>query len=112
MSVLGIKDLNRIKKEVLQSWKLDARRQRVRITVHMGTCGISSGADKVLNVLQEQIEACKGNGIAITTSGCAGICNREPLVTIEIAGQEPVKGRAVRLTSGARLMCPRSTAAC
>jgi len=91
MSQLNIEDLNRIKAEVLQSWQLDTRRQKVRITVHMGTCGISSGADKVLNVLQEEIKACKGNGIAITTSGCAGICNREPLVTIEIAGQEPVK---------------------
>jgi NADH-quinone oxidoreductase subunit F/NADP-reducing hydrogenase subunit HndC len=91
MSQLNVEDLNRIKAEVLQSWQLDGRRQKVRITVHMGTCGISSGADKVFNALQEQIAACKGNGIAITTSGCAGICNREPLVTIEIAGQEPVK---------------------
>ena len=85
MSPLSIEDLNRIKEEVLQSWQLDTRRQRVRITVHMGTCGISSGADKVLNVLQKEIEACKRNDIVITTSGCAGICNREPLVTIEIA---------------------------
>ena len=91
MSQLNIEDLNRIKAEVLQSWQLNARRQKVRITVHMGTCGISSGADKVLNVLQGEIEAHKGNGIGITTSGCAGICNREPLITIEIAGQEPVK---------------------
>ncbi len=91
MSQLNIEDLNRIKAEVLQSWQVDALRQRVRITVHMGTCGISSGADKVLNVLQAEIEACGKNDIAMTTSGCAGICNREPLVTIEIAGQEPLK---------------------
>jgi len=91
MSQLNSEDLNRIKAEVLQSWQLDARRQKVRITVHMGTCGISSGADKVLHVLQGEIEAHKGNSIGITTSGCAGICNREPLITIEIAGQEPVK---------------------
>jgi len=91
MSQLCVEDLDRIKAEVLHSWQLDARRQRVRITVHMGTCGISSGADKVLNVLQKEIEACRRNGIALTTSGCAGICNREPLVTVEIAGQEPVK---------------------
>ncbi|UCE54461.1 MAG: NADH-quinone oxidoreductase subunit NuoF [Desulfobacterales bacterium] len=91
MSQLRIEDLNRIKAEVLHSWQLDKRRQRVRITVHMGTCGISSGADKVLNVLQAEIEACRRKDIAFTTSGCAGICNREPLVTIEIAGQEPVK---------------------
>jgi NADH:ubiquinone oxidoreductase subunit F (NADH-binding)/(2Fe-2S) ferredoxin len=103
MSQLNVEDLNRIKAEVLQSWQLDARRQKVRITVHMGTCGISSGADKVFNTLQEQIEACKGKGIAITTSGCAGICNREPLVTIEIAEQEPVKYGEVDVEKARRI---------
>ena len=47
---------------------------RTRITVHMGTCGISSGADKVLKRLNEEIAATASKAIAITTSGCAGIC--------------------------------------
>jgi NADP-reducing hydrogenase subunit HndB len=27
----------------------------------------------------------------ITTSGCMGLCSREPLVTVEILGREPIK---------------------
>jgi NADH:ubiquinone oxidoreductase subunit F (NADH-binding)/(2Fe-2S) ferredoxin len=91
MAVLSVEDLYQIKGEVLRQWELDTQRQPARITVHMGTCGISSGADKVLKALQDEIKARGGNGTHITTSGCAGICNREPLVTVEIAGQEPVK---------------------
>ena len=27
----------------------------------------------------------------VTTSGCMGLCSREPLVTVEILNQEPIK---------------------
>jgi NADP-reducing hydrogenase subunit HndB len=27
----------------------------------------------------------------VATSGCAGLCNREPMVTVEYKGQPPVK---------------------
>jgi NADH-quinone oxidoreductase subunit F len=57
----------------------------------MGTCGISSGADKVLEILNKEVESCGRKDIVITTSGCAGICNREPLITVETVGQEPIK---------------------
>jgi NADH:ubiquinone oxidoreductase subunit F (NADH-binding)/(2Fe-2S) ferredoxin len=86
-----IKDLERIKEEVLGSSLLEPGRKSVRITVHMGTCGISSGADKVLKVLQKEQERSRRDDILIVTSGCAGICNREPLITVERAGEEPVK---------------------
>ena len=29
--------------------------------------------------------------VVVTTSGCAGLCKREPMATIEMAGQAPVK---------------------
>ena len=29
--------------------------------------------------------------MVVTTSGCMGLCSREPLVTVEILGQEPIK---------------------
>ncbi|MBW1779407.1 MAG: NADH-quinone oxidoreductase subunit NuoF [Deltaproteobacteria bacterium] len=57
----------------------------------MGTCGISSGADKVLETLQDELASSGSKDILITTSGCAGICNREPLITVERVGEEPVK---------------------
>jgi len=91
MPRLKIEDLYRIRGEALRSRVLDSEKHRARITVHMGTCGISSGADKVLEALQKELNSLARRDIVITTSGCAGICNREPLMTVERVGEEPVK---------------------
>ena len=91
MPSLKIEDLNKIKGEVLRSSVLDPEKISARVTVHMGTCGISSGADKVLNILKEELESSGRKDIFVTTSGCAGICNREPLITVERVGEEPIK---------------------
>lgn len=36
--------------------------------------------------------------VMVTTSGCAGLCSREPMVTVEVVGEAPVK--YVDLTEG------------
>ena len=91
MPALNIEELYQIKGEVLRSWLLESKKQTVRVTVHMGTCGISSGANEVLQAFKESLKASRRKDISVTTSGCAGICNREPLITVERAGEEPVK---------------------
>jgi NADP-reducing hydrogenase subunit HndB len=91
MQRLKIEDLYRIKEETLRGSVLDEKKKSTRITVHMGTCGISSGADKVYKSLQEEIRENERKDIVLTTSGCAGLCNREPLMTIEKIGQEAVR---------------------
>jgi NADH-quinone oxidoreductase subunit F len=91
MPNLKIKDLYKIKEELLKSSRLEPEKKSARVTVHMGTCGISSGADKVLKIFMEELDSSGRTDISITTSGCAGICNREPLITIERAGEEPIK---------------------
>jgi NADP-reducing hydrogenase subunit HndB len=57
----------------------------------MGTCGIASGAKEVMDALLSEIEAAGTTDVMVTTSGCMGLCSREPLVTVEIVGQEPIK---------------------
>lgn len=91
MPRLKLEDLYRIKGEIVRSSALDQSQRSARITVHMGTCGISSGADKIAAVLADELKACGRKDILLTTSGCAGICNREPLITVERFGREPVK---------------------
>ncbi|MEN8153348.1 MAG: NADH-quinone oxidoreductase subunit NuoF [Acidobacteriota bacterium] len=57
----------------------------------MGTCGIAAGARKVLDSLLKEIEGKKVKDVIVTTSGCAGLCSREPMATLEISGEPPVK---------------------
>jgi NADP-reducing hydrogenase subunit HndB len=57
----------------------------------MGTCGIAAGARKILNTLIEGIDEAKLDDVIVTTSGCAGLCSREPMATLEITGSPPIK---------------------
>ena len=80
--------------------KRDAARKRTcpgdgefkgRITVHMGTCGIAAGARHVLAAVREELEKIRISGIVLTTSGCARLCSREPMITVELLNAPPVK---------------------
>ena len=62
-----------------------------RVMVGMATCGIAAGARPVLNAFVEEI-AKRGltNDITVTQTGCIGICQYEPVVEVEIPGEEKV----------------------
>ena len=66
-------------------------KNRAQVTVHMGTCGIASGAKEVMDALMHEIDEAGVSDVMITTSGCMGLCSREPLVTVEIIGKDPIK---------------------
>lgn len=91
MPRLSIDDLIRIRNDAKQAMTLRSGAARARITVHMGTCGISAGARDVMGALLKEIETLGLTDVIVTTSGCAGLCSREPMATVELAGQPPVK---------------------
>ena len=90
MGKIKTEDLIKIKKHTLTKRELSKTGKKIRITVHMGTCGIASGAQKIMDALTKEIEKGKQKDIAIIASGCMGLCSREPLITVEIFGQEPI----------------------
>jgi NADP-reducing hydrogenase subunit HndB len=90
MTKIKVEDLKRIKEEVQKATSLREGGKRVKTTIHMGTCGIASGARKVLNTLISAIEEEGVQDVMVTTSGCIGICSKEPLVTVEVLGEEPI----------------------
>ncbi len=91
MAKLTIADLKKIKDKVHAETSLRDGEKRVKVTVHMGTCGIASGAKEVLDALMQEIAASNATDTIVTTSGCMGLCSREPLVTVEVLGKEPIK---------------------
>jgi len=54
----------------------------LRITVHMGTCGIAAGARDVLAALMNALTAADAKNVTITQTGCAGLCDQEPMLTL------------------------------
>jgi NADP-reducing hydrogenase subunit HndB len=88
---LKLEDLARLREQAKAAVALREGKGRVKITVHMGTCGIASGARGIMEAFLEEVEAKRVHDVMLTTSGCAGLCSREPMATVEVLGQPPVK---------------------
>ncbi|MBW2204582.1 MAG: (2Fe-2S) ferredoxin domain-containing protein, partial [Deltaproteobacteria bacterium] len=56
MAKLKIEDLKRIKESMKGTVNLRQGEYRVKITVHMGTCGIAAGARTIMSTLLGKIE--------------------------------------------------------
>jgi len=91
MARLKIEDLDKIAQKQKRAMSLREGAGRVKITVHMGTCGISAGARKIMAQVMSLVEKSGASDIVVTTSGCAGYCSREPMMTVEVIEQAPVK---------------------
>ena len=90
MGRLAIADLKKIKEKVLSETSLREGGQRAKITVHMGTCGVAAGARTVMDALMSEMAEAGATDVMVTTSGCAGMCSKEPMVTVETLGEEPI----------------------
>lgn len=86
-----IEDLKKIKEQHKAEFTLREGGYRAKVTIHMGTCGIAAGARTVMSALMDEITKANVTDVIVTTSGCAGLCAREPLATVEILSQPPVK---------------------
>lgn len=92
MAKLTLKDLEKKREEAKKTIVLrEGGPYKAKVTVHMGTCGIAAGARKVMDALLKEIEERNIDDVLIANSGCAGLCSREPMATIELVGKAPVK---------------------
>ncbi|MFO7694677.1 MAG: (2Fe-2S) ferredoxin domain-containing protein [Vicinamibacterales bacterium] len=91
MPRLTIDDLKTMRDQTAGAIALRAGTARAKVTIHMGTCGIAAGAREVMAALLREIEQQGVSDVLVTTSGCAGLCSREPMATVEVRSQAPVK---------------------
>ena len=91
MPRLTIDDLKQMRDQTAGAIALRAGTARAKVTIHMGTCGIAAGAREVMAALLKEIEQQGVSDVLVTTSGCAGLCSREPMATVEVRSQAPVK---------------------
>ena len=91
MAKISIEDLRKIKESVQAGVNLREGGYRAKVNIHMGTCGIASGARKLMTAVLDEIEKRDIKDVIVTTSGCAGLCSREPMATVERLGEAPVK---------------------
>ncbi len=95
MAKITIADLKRIKEKTSHDTSLRDGASTVKITVHMGTCGIAAGARDVMSSLMEEMGETNRKDIRVVASGCLGMCSSEPNVTVEIKDEQPVVYKAI-----------------
>ncbi len=84
-------DLDKIGEKIKRTMLLREGAGRAKVIVHMGTCGIAAGARTIMKALMDEIERREIQDVILTISSCAGLCSREPMVTVEMAGEPAVK---------------------
>lgn len=63
---------------------------QTRVVVGMATCGIASGARPVLKALSDAVQEKKLENVAVTQTGCIGLCKYEPIVEVMEPGKDKV----------------------
>ena len=61
-----------------------------RVVVGMATCGIAAGARPVLTAFSDLVQEKGLNNVAVTQTGCIGLCMYEPIVEVYEPGKEKV----------------------
>ena len=82
--------LDIIKENILKENSPNDKDIKFKITVHLGTCGIASGAQSICDAVTEEIKKSSRKDILFATSGCIGFCSLEPMMTVESFGCQPV----------------------
>lgn len=91
MAKLKPEDLEKISQRMRKMTILREGTGQAKVTVHMGTCGIAAGARKIMAAILALVEQKNIRDVIVTSSGCAGLCSREPMMTVELRGKAPVK---------------------
>ncbi|MCX8036618.1 MAG: (2Fe-2S) ferredoxin domain-containing protein [Candidatus Sumerlaeia bacterium] len=91
MAKLTISELQKLREKLAQERQTREGNARGQIIIHMGTCGIAAGARKVMTALLEAMDKQNVRDVIVNTSGCAGMCSKEPMATVQMAQQAPVK---------------------
>jgi NADP-reducing hydrogenase subunit HndB len=60
--------------------------KHARVIVGMGTCGIAAGAEQTLAAFREELALHNLQDVAVSRTGCMGLCHAEPTVEVIMAG--------------------------
>jgi (2Fe-2S) ferredoxin len=84
MQIRTLQDLELLRAKISESRA--AERGKIRIIVYGSTCGLASGANKVLDAVREAVGACNRDDVLVLEHGCMGCCFIEPYISITQEG--------------------------
>ena len=84
----SLADLEAIRQRTLDKVNLRREHEGTRIVVGMATCGIAAGARPVLTAFTDEIAKRGLSHVAVSQTGCIGICQYEPVVEVFDKGEK------------------------
>lgn len=94
----SLEELKAIRNRVKNSVDIrEDNSNKIRVVVGMATCGIAAGARPVLAAFTEEIAKRGLHNVAVTQTGCIGICQYEPVV--EVFDADGSKTTYVKMTA-------------
>jgi NADP-reducing hydrogenase subunit HndB len=100
----SLEELKKIREQVRKDLELRSGEHRGKVVICMGTCGIAAGARETMSAIMEALDAAKVTDIAVTAAGCAGFCEKEPLIEVQIQDQKPVRYGNVDAAAAKRIV--------
>jgi len=88
--VKTVEELERIRKQAQAMTRLREGGETAKIVVGMGTCGIAAGARETLSAIMDELARRNIQDVVVTQTGCIGLCEQEPIVTVVMPGAEKV----------------------
>lgn len=86
----SLAELEAIRNKAVGSVNLRKDDHAIRVVVGMATCGIAAGARPVMNAFMDEVAKRNLSHVAITQTGCIGVCRLEPIVEVYVPGEEKV----------------------
>ena len=85
----SLEELRELRAELEKEISARNSEGKPKIIIGMGTCGIAAGARDILQALTQELR--KRNLDVITTqTGCIGMCEKEPLMDVQLPGQDRI----------------------
>jgi NADH-quinone oxidoreductase subunit F len=80
MKLRSVEELNALKDKIQKN--LEKNNSKIQVKVHLGTCGISSGANFTYSAFEKEIKERRLTNVVLSPATCIGLCGEEPTVTV------------------------------
>jgi len=86
----SLDDLKKVREQALEQMRIREGRYSAKMVVAMGTCGIAAGASVVMTAILDELDQRGICYVAVTQTGCKGLCEQEPTVDVIKTGEPTV----------------------
>lgn len=83
----SLEELAKIRDEARKLTGIREGKEKTKIIVGMGTCGIAAGARETMKAILDEVGKRNLNDVTVTQTGCIGLCEQEPIVEVEAPGE-------------------------